>query len=175
MTSEFFVSEHTTIQEDYKNYSTNTMQIHNKKKYKIQGNTRYREIQNSDNQCKNIPSEEFDLTKMSWGDMIYSQLPHTITSLQHHFEAAHLTHHDINWWGHTCEFPVSSLWVSWDVVDSTGLLVVSSGYYWGLRWLFVVCAITGDVDCSHKEVTKISHLWAQEYELAMTPLQLGRG
>ena len=29
--------------------------------------------------------------------MIYSQLPDTITSLQHHFEAAHLTHHDINW------------------------------------------------------------------------------
>ena len=28
--------------------------------------------------------------------MIYSQLPHTITSLQHNFEAAHLTHHDIN-------------------------------------------------------------------------------
>ena len=39
--------------------------------------------------------------------IIYSQLPHTITSLQHHFEAAHLTNHDINWRGHTCEFPVS--------------------------------------------------------------------
>ena len=75
--------------------------------------------------------------------MIYSQLPHTITSLQHHFEAAHLIHHDMSWWGHTCEFPVSSLWVGWDVADSTGLLVVSSGYYWGLRWLFVVCVITG--------------------------------
>ena len=49
--------------------------------------------------------------------MIYSQLPHTITSLQHHFEADHLTNHDINWRGHTCEFPVSSLWVSWDVAD----------------------------------------------------------
>ena len=29
--------------------------------------------------------------------MIYSQLPLTITLLQHHLEAAHLTNHDINW------------------------------------------------------------------------------
>ena len=29
--------------------------------------------------------------------MIYSQLPHLITSMQHHFEAAHRTNHDINW------------------------------------------------------------------------------
>ena len=29
--------------------------------------------------------------------MIYSQLPHMNTSMQHHFEAAHLTHHDTNW------------------------------------------------------------------------------
>ena len=58
------------------------------------------------------PGEEFDLTKMSWGDhdiLTESQLPHTTTSLQHHFEAAHLTNHDINWRGHTCEFPASSL------------------------------------------------------------------
>ena len=51
--------------------------------------------------------------------MIYSQLPHMITSLQHHFEAAHLTNHDINWRCPTCEFPASSLWVSWDVADSS--------------------------------------------------------
>ena len=40
--------------------------------------------------------------------MIYSQLSHTNTSMHHHFEAAHLFYYDINWWGHTREFPVSS-------------------------------------------------------------------
>ena len=94
--------------------------------------------------------------------MIYSQLPHTNTSMQHHFEAAHLTHHNINWWGHTCEFLVSSLGVSGDVADCTGLPVVSSGYCWGLRWLFVVCVITGVCHISansrgtHRELTSVT-------------------
>ena len=45
-----------------------------------------------------LPSEEFELTKMSRGDHdIFTAIPDTITSLQHHFEAAHLTHDDINW------------------------------------------------------------------------------
>ena len=36
---------------------------------------------------------------------------------------------------------VRSLWLPCE--NTTSLLVVSSAYYWGLRWLFVVCVITG--------------------------------
>ena len=66
----------------------------------------------SDNPVKNLISQ-----RCHGEIMIHSQLPHTSTSLQHHFEAAHRTNHDINWWGHTCEFPASSLWGSWGVAD----------------------------------------------------------
>ena len=96
--------------------------------------------------------------------MIYSQRPHMNTSMQqHHFEAAHLTHHDINWWGHTCEFPVSSLWVSWDVADSMGLLVVSSGYYWGLRWLFVLLLESATSQLTHRELAGNSQVWPRQF------------
>ena len=108
---------------------------------------------------------------MRWG------WAHLFVSHHHELTTTKLqwSHGKLILWAHKCEIFVTSLWEHSTSPDCTGLLVVSSGYYWGLRWLFVVCVITGDVECSHKEVTKISHLWVQEYELAMTPLQLGRG
>ena len=68
------------------------------------------------------PSEEFDLTMMSWWDHDTLSYLTWNTSMQHHFETSHLTHHDIKRWGHTvswwwvpCELAEirQTLWVSW--------------------------------------------------------------
>ena len=58
--------------------------------------------------------------------MVRSWYTHSLltwnTSMQHHFEAAHLTHHDIKRWGHT----VSWLWVPCELAEMWSVLTRKS-------------------------------------------------